>query len=59
MRLSLGRGTGKIVPLKKITLYSITYINSDGPIPFSNDWGTPKELFDYIESLFGPGINDI
>ncbi len=56
--IALGRGMCKTVSLtqlQKVTLYQITYINSDSPTPFSNDWGTPKELFDYIQQLFGPG----
>lgn len=57
MRISLGRGIGKCMSkqtVTKVTLYCIRRDPED-----SSSWETPKELMDYIQSLFGPGIKDI
>lgn len=56
MRISLGRGIGKWVTIgsyTKVTLYRIVRKNSPGP------WETPRELLDYIQSLFGPSVKFI
>ena len=65
MRISLGRGIGKTVSLNglvRVTLYRIIRRDPTDSNTWDSsisDWETPKELIDYIQSLFGPGIKDV
>ena len=64
MRISLGTGIGKCVSRNevRITVFRIVRRDATDSNTWENsisDWETPKEFFDYIQSLFGPGIKDI
>lgn len=54
MRISLGRGTGKIVTLRKITVYNLSVVKLA-----RNAWYTEQELIDHIKKLFGPSVRFI